>query len=132
MRKSEVREAGYDAMSREQAYLNMLDAAAKIQWNVAMILEAKAVESEKVRNWITNHVLESSFEDHEKQLSEPLDVHDQLVEVIEGLTKLQNGLCSNLKTVLPEADEEGGGTGLDGGFGGLFGGGDFDLEDSSK
>lgn len=119
-------------MSREQAYLNILDAAAKIQWNVAMILEAKAVESEKVRNWILNHVLESSFEDHEKQLGDPLDVHDQLVEVIEGLTKLQNGLCSNLKTVLPEGDEEGGSDSLDGGFGGLFGGGDFDLEDSSK
>lgn len=132
MKKSEVREAGYDAMSREQAYLNILDAAAKIQWNVAMILEAKAVESEKVRNWILNHVLDSSFEDHEKQLSDPLDVHDQLVEVIEGLTKLQNGLCSNLKTVLPPEDEEGGGDGgLDGSFSGMFGG-DFDLEDSSK
>ncbi|EES72972.1 restriction endonuclease subunit S [Paenibacillus phoenicis] len=115
-------------MSREQAYLNMLDAAAKIQWNVAMILEAKAVESEKVRNWILNHVLESSFEDHEKQLSDPLEVHDQLVEVIEGLTKLQNGLCSNLKTVLPPDVTEGSGDGLDGGFGGLFDGGDFDLE----
>ncbi|MGG6311751.1 restriction endonuclease subunit S [Paenibacillus macerans] len=123
-------------MSREQAYLRMLDAAAQIQWNVAMILEAKAVESEKVRNWILNHVLESGFEDHEKQLSDPLDVHEQLVEVVEGLTKLQNGLCSNLKTVLSTEEEEAGGDGglggLDGGFGGLFGGGGFDLEDSSK
>ncbi|MNO14791.1 hypothetical protein D3C76_44400 [compost metagenome] len=132
MKKSEVKEAGYDAMSRELAYLNMLDAAAKIQWNVAMILEAKAVESEKVRNWVLNHVLESSFEDHEKQLSDPLDVHDQLVEVIEGLTKLQNGLCSNLKTILPPEDEESGGdSSLDGNFSGMFGG-DFDLGDSNK
>ncbi|MCM3700466.1 restriction endonuclease subunit S [Paenibacillus macerans] len=117
-------------MSREQSYLNMLDAAAKIQWNVAMILEAKAVEAEKVRNWILNHVLENSFEDHEKQLSDPLDVHEQLVEVIEGLTKLQNGLCSNLKSLLPE-EEEKSMSGDDGGFSGLFGG-SFDLEDSGK
>ncbi|MED4959362.1 restriction endonuclease subunit S [Paenibacillus macerans] len=117
-------------MSREQAYLNMLDAAAKIQWNAAMILEAKAVEAEKVRNWILNHVLENSFEDHEKQLSDPLDVHEQLVEVIEGLTKLQNGLHSNLKNLLPE-EEEDSLSGSGGGFSGLFGGG-FDMEDSDK
>ncbi|TYA10886.1 restriction endonuclease subunit S [Paenibacillus faecis] len=116
-------------MSREQAYLQILDAASKIQWNVAMILEAKAVEAEKVRNWIVNHVHAHSFESHEKQLSDPLDVHEQLVEVIEGLTKLQNGLCSNLKTVLPPEEEESGGD--DGGFGGLFSG-SFDLEDSDK
>ncbi|MFD1178291.1 restriction endonuclease subunit S [Paenibacillus puldeungensis] len=115
-------------MSREQAFLNILDASAKIQWNVAMILEAKAVEAEKVRNWILNHVAESSYNDHEKQLSDPLDVHEQLVEMVEGLTKLQNGLCSNLKTVLVTEEEEAGG---EGGLGGLFGGG-FDLEDSSK
>ncbi|WP_059049564.1 hypothetical protein [Paenibacillus senegalimassiliensis] len=119
-------------MSREQAYLHMLDAAAKIQWNIAMILEAKAVEAEKVRNWVLNHVVEANFDDHEKQLSDPLDVHEQLVEMVEGLTKLQNGLYSNLKTVLATEDEEAGGDGdLGGGFGGLFGGG-FDLEDSSK
>lgn len=134
--KSEAKKRGNDVMGREQAYLNMLDAAAKIQWNVAMILEAKAVEAEKARNWIINHVSESSFEDHEKQLSDPLDVHEQLVEVVEGLTKLQNGLCSNLKTVLATDEEETGGAGgmgsLDGGFEGLFGGGGFDSEDSRK
>lgn len=43
-------------MSREQSFMNVLDAAAKVQWNVAMILEAKAVEVEKARNWIINHV----------------------------------------------------------------------------
>lgn len=111
-------------MSREQAYLNMLGAAVQIQWNVALILEAKAVEAEKVRNWVLNHVHEGSFENHEKQLSNPLDVHEQLVEVLEGLTKLQNGLCSNLKTILPPEEESSDG----GGLGGLFGGdlGDFD------
>lgn len=114
-------------MSREQAYLNMLGAAAQIQWNVAMILEAKAVEAEKVRNWMLNHVHEGCFEDHEKQLTSPLNIHEQLVEVLEGLTKLQNGLCSNLKTLLPSEEESGGGDAM----GGLFGG-DLDLGDFGK
>ncbi|WP_188541609.1 restriction endonuclease subunit S [Paenibacillus segetis] len=114
-------------MSREQAYLNMLGAAAQIQWNVAMILEAKAVEAEKVRNWILNHVHEDCYEDHEKQLTNPLEIHEQLVEVLEGLTKLQNGLCSNLKTLLPSEEESSGG----GAMGGLFGG-DLDLGDLGK
>lgn len=34
-------------MSREQAMIHMLDAASKMQRNVSMILEAKAVEAEK-------------------------------------------------------------------------------------
>ncbi|GGF89852.1 restriction endonuclease subunit S [Paenibacillus aceti] len=116
-------------MSREHAYLHILDAASKVQWNVAMILEAKAIEAEKVRNWILNHVHHHSFDEHEKQLSEPLDIHDQVVEVVEGLTKLQNGLCSNLKTVLISAEEE---SEKEGSLDGLFGDGGFDLEDTDK
>ncbi|MFD3261317.1 restriction endonuclease subunit S [Paenibacillus lentus] len=117
-------------MSREQSFLNVLEAAAKVQWNVSMILEAKAVEAEKVRNWVLNHVHGGSFESHEKMLSEPLDIHEQLVEVIDGLTKLQNGFCSNLKAVLISEEEESG-SGDGDGFDGLFSG-SFDLEDSEK
>ncbi|MMZ63246.1 hypothetical protein D3C76_170910 [compost metagenome] len=115
-------------MSREQAYLHILDANSKIQSNVAIILEAKAVEAEKVRNWILNHVHQGSFETHEKQLSEPLSVHEQLVEVVEGLTKLQNGLCSNLKSLIVSDDDSSGG---DGDFGGMFSG-SFDMEDNDS
>lgn len=107
-------------MSREQAYLNMLDAMAKIQWNVAMILEAKALETEKVRNWSLNHVHAHSFSDHESQLAKPLGIHDEMVEVIEGLTKMENGLCSNLRSLLSSAENN---EGDSGGFGDLFGGG---------
>ncbi|MNJ55090.1 hypothetical protein D3C77_505640 [compost metagenome] len=110
--------------------MHVLDAAAKIQWNVAMILEAKAVEAEKVRNWMLNHVHGGSFESHEKMLSEPIDIHEQIVEVIDGLTKLQNGLTSNLKAILA-SDEGGSGSGEDDELGGLFSG-SFDLEDSDK
>lgn len=116
-------------MSREQALMQMLEANVKIQWNVAMILEAKAVEAEKVRNWILNHVHEHSYADHEKQLSDPLEVHEQMVEIIEGLTKLQSGLCSNLKTILPQEE---GSSGDGGDFGGGLFSGSFDLGDEDK
>lgn len=115
-------------MSREQAYLHILDANSKIQWNVAMILEAKAIEAEKARNWILNHIHQGSFETHEKQLSESMDVHEQLIEVVEGLTKLQNGLCSNLKSLI--VSEESGSDG-DSDFGGMFSG-SFGLEDNDS
>ncbi|AWB45814.1 restriction endonuclease subunit S [Paenibacillus sp. CAA11] len=108
-------------MSREHAFVNMLDAAAKMQWNVAMMLEAKAVEAEKARNWALNHFHAHSFESHAKQLEQPLGFHEGLVEVIEGLTKMENGLCSNLKTLL--ASDEGSGEGGMGGMAGMYGGG---------
>ncbi|OPA80164.1 restriction endonuclease subunit S [Paenibacillus selenitireducens] len=121
-------------MMREQAYLHMLDATAKMQWNVAMILEAKAIEAEKVRNWALNHLSEHAFTSHVEQLKETLGIHDQLVEVIDALTKLEMGLAHNLKIILNrEAD---GGMGM-GGFGGMGGGfedqfGMGDLDDGSS
>lgn len=110
-------------MSREHAYLNMLDAMAKIQWNVALMLEAKAIEAEKVRNWNLNHVHTHSFEDHETQLTKPLGVHEEIVEVIEGLTKMENGLCSNLRSLLSK-NSSGSDDGSLSGFGDLLGFGD--------
>ncbi|OZB91037.1 restriction endonuclease subunit S [Paenibacillus sp. XY044] len=119
-------------MSREQAFLHMLDAASKIQWNIAMILEAKAVEAEKIRNWTLNHLNSDAFSSHENQLSEPLQIHGQIVELLEGLTKMENGLCSNLKALLVQEEEEYGGAG--GGGEGMYGssGGDFSLGDMGK
>ncbi|USB32488.1 restriction endonuclease subunit S [Paenibacillus sp. YPG26] len=115
-------------MSRNQAYLNMLDASAKIQWNVAMMLEAKAVEAEKVRNWTLNHLHGHSFDDHEKQLASPITIHEQIIEVLEGITKLQTGLSSNLKAVLASQED----SGDSGGMGGMLGGGGFDFGDMDK
>lgn len=108
--------------SREDAFLQMLDATVKMQWNISMILEAKAVESEKVRNWTLNHMHAADFECHEDQMKEPLLVHSQLVEMIEALTKMETSLCSNLRAVLTQ---EGGGDSSGGGFGDMIGGGDM-------
>ena len=100
-------------MSRETAYAKMLDASAKLQWNVAMILEAKALETEKVRSWMINHVTSDVFTDQQDHLKATLQVHEQLVEVIDGLTKLNMGLTNVLKAVLrQEGEAEGGFNGM--------------------
>lgn len=109
-------------MKRENAYLSMLDAAAKIQSNIAQILETKALESEKSRTWICNHVHDSSFVLYAEQLKKSLEIHEQMIEVIEGLTKMENGLSKNLGIVLNRNDEQQGGIG---GFGDMFGMGGF-------
>ncbi|BCG60681.1 restriction endonuclease subunit S [Paenibacillus sp. URB8-2] len=107
-------------MSREEAYLKMLESTAAIQWNISMILEAKAVEAEKVKQWTHHHIHPRAFDTHEDQLKETLSIHDAIVELVEGLTKLENGLCSNLKAVLYTGEEEEAGGGLgaltEGGF----------------
>lgn len=112
-------------MSREKAFLQMLESTATIQWNIAMILEAKAVEAEKVKQWTQHHIHARSFDNHEEQLKESLSIHEVIVEMVEGLTKLENGLYSNLKAVLGTGEEESGG-------GEGFGGDSFDFGDDSK
>jgi hypothetical protein len=87
-------------LDREDAYLSMLGAAAKMQFDVSLILEAKALESVKVKNWLCNHLSNASFDDHEDQLLQIIEFHQLIVEVIEGLTKLENGLWKNFKIVL--------------------------------
>ncbi|MNC29852.1 hypothetical protein D3C76_176930 [compost metagenome] len=114
-------------MSREKAYLQMLESSATIQWNIAMILEAKAVEAEKVKQWTQHHIHARAFDSHEEQLKESISIHEVIVEMVEGLTKLENGLYSNLKAVLGSGDEGGDGEG----FGGMSADG-FDFGEDSK
>lgn len=97
-------------MSREEAYHRTLDALAKMQWNVAMMLEAKATEAEKVRTWLCTHMTGESYGEHTEQLKASLTIHEQNVEVIDGLTKLCNGLSRNLKIILnPDEEHDEGG-----------------------
>ncbi|MBN2982933.1 restriction endonuclease subunit S [Cohnella algarum] len=95
-------------MTREDAYRVTLDALAKLHWNMAMMLEAKASEAEKVRNWVLNHMTPDKYEEQTEQLSTSLQFHKQNVELIDGLTKLCNGLNRNMKAILePEEDDDG-------------------------
>ncbi|MNP58511.1 hypothetical protein D3C76_1534340 [compost metagenome] len=88
-------------------------------------MEAKAIEAEKVRNWALNHLNGEAFLTHGDQVAEPLKMHDQLVEMLEGLTRMETGLCNNLKAVMVDNSAEEGG--MDGG---MFGG--MDLGDMGK
>lgn len=94
-------------MSREEAYHLTLDAIAKMQWNVAMILEAKAAEAEKVRNWLCTHITNDTYEGHSDQLSTCLQFNEQNLEIIDGLTKLCNGLSRNMKVIINPDNDDG-------------------------
>ncbi|WP_391574648.1 restriction endonuclease subunit S [Cohnella sp.] len=104
-------------MNREEAYHLTLDAIAKMQWNVAMILEAKAAEAEKVRNWLCTHITNDTYEAHNDQLSTCIQWNEQNIEVLDGLTKLCNGLSRNMKAILnPDTEESEGMNSMFGGY----------------
>lgn len=106
-------------MSRELSYLTMLEATAIMQHHISVILQAKAIEAEKAKRWICYHIFDGSFADKEEQLKQSVEIHEKVIEVIDGLTKLENGLAHNLKAVLNKEEQ---------GFGGFGGFGGFDAE----
>nr|WP_275444790.1 restriction endonuclease subunit S [Paenibacillus sp. ACRRX] len=95
-----------------------------MQWSISMILEAKAMEAEKSRNWMLNHFTHQPAATPHEQIEEALEIHEQVIEVLEGLTKLQQGLARNMKTIFHRAGSGGHGDGIsDGAFG------EFELGD---
>ncbi|WP_426448790.1 restriction endonuclease subunit S [Paenibacillus sp. S-38] len=111
-------------MSRAESLTRIMKASAKIQLNIALMLEAKTAEAEKSRHWICNHLSAGAYEGHAVQVKETMDIHDQLIELIEGLTKMENALTRNLQILLNQKDEGGGlgeGGMQGGGFGDMFG-----------
>lgn len=99
---------GRVAMSREHTYLRILAVNAAIQQHLAVILEAKAMEMRKAGEWTNRHVNAAQFADHDSQLKASLKVHEQLIEVIEGVTKVESGLAKNLKILLSSGSNEDG------------------------
>ncbi|WP_010271023.1 hypothetical protein [Paenibacillus senegalensis] len=94
-------------MDRTDIYLGILESTAKMQQNISIILEAKAAETEKSRVWLAHHVHPGYFEhDHESQVKLSLEIHEQLVELINGLTKMEWGLGRNLKILLNQDQQE--------------------------
>ncbi|MDF2814890.1 MAG: restriction endonuclease subunit [Paenibacillus sp.] len=109
-------------MKRSDFFMQMLDASVSMQYNISVILEAKANEASKSRDWILNHLNHLTYDNHVDQLKVPLEYHEQFVELIDGLTKLENALAKNLTVVLNKPEETSGG--MDGtDFGNFFGGG---------
>jgi hypothetical protein len=102
-------------VSRTDNYLTILDAAAKIQYNVALILEAKALHAEKSRNWICNHLSMGAYSNNLDQVKQTANIHEQLIQVIDGITKMENSLTKNLEILIGEKSSS------DGGFGDMMG-----------
>lgn len=96
-------------MERDPHYLGILEATAIMQDNIALILEAKAVEAEKAKNWICYHLFQTSFPDFEMQLKTPLEIHEKVIEVLAGLVRMEQALAANLKAMVGDSGEESGG-----------------------
>ncbi|WP_454193936.1 restriction endonuclease subunit S [Paenibacillus sp. Marseille-Q7038] len=94
-------------MNREKSLLQMLDAAVKVQYNISLILEAKALEAEKMRNWSVNHLTGAIYDSHEDQLTVSLKLQEQLIELLEGINRMEAGLNKNLKALLHQSEENG-------------------------
>lgn len=112
-------------MDRTDLYLRMIDAFTRYQGEVSLILEAKAAEAEKSRNWIQSGLQHGGFDGPKEQLKASIEVHERLLEVIDGIVKMESGLARHLK-LLTGGKDEAGDSGGDGLFGDLFGGADGD------
>ncbi|MCI3919936.1 restriction endonuclease subunit S [Paenibacillus sp. TRM 82003] len=112
-------------MSKTDSSLRIVAAAASMQWNVADMLEAKAEEMEALRDWMLHTARASEFASADDLIGQSAAFHEQLVEMLEGITKLEQGFARHMQLLLEEEEEDSGGGGGGSPFGGLlpFGGG---------
>ncbi|MCR8629686.1 hypothetical protein [Paenibacillus radicis (ex Xue et al. 2023)] len=108
-------------MSRTDSYHKMLQAAADFQSNIALILEAKSVEAARSCQWICQHLTSDHFESHSDQIKKTIEIHEQMLEVIDGMTKMELALAKNLQVLLGQSEDSdnSGGGGTEGGSGDL-------------
>lgn len=93
----------------------MLEAFAKLQMTVSELLEYKAIEAEKSSAWFRHYDGGAWRQDHKTCIQDGMKVHDQLLEAIDGVTKMEAALGRNLQTLVTK--ESGGG--MDSMFGGF-------------
>lgn len=100
-------------MNREDIWMHMLDSTAKLQHEIALILEVKAHEAEKSRSWVCHHLTSANVPGHENQMKISGDVNEQIIELIDGLTKMETALNRQLQALLgAKEDDAGGGSGF--------------------
>lgn len=92
-------------MSRDESYLKVFEATAQIQQHISIILQAKAAEARKTRNWLCYHMIEAAYSSHADQQEEPYKFHDNIVETIDAITKVELGLAANLKILLNQDED---------------------------
>jgi len=112
MRKNKLQEGAW-ALTNRQAFTRILAANANIQHHLAIILEAQAREMVKVGAWTHAQVRSSTYELHEAQFKDALRIHERMVEVIDGITKVETGLARHMKMALhTDSDGESSSDGL--------------------
>jgi hypothetical protein len=89
-------------MSRHTEYLRMIESFARLQMNIADLLENKATEAEKSSMWIRHHDFAEWRSAHKACIEDGLKIHEQLVEAIQGVTKMEAALGRHLKIVLAQ------------------------------
>jgi len=90
--------------ARAKAALRILEAAASMQWSVAEMLEAKASEMESLRDWVTDTVRWSHVRDQNAFVLRSCDYHSILIDVINGISRLENGLAIHLNQLIVEEE----------------------------
>ncbi|CAG7630508.1 hypothetical protein PAESOLCIP111_03198 [Paenibacillus solanacearum] len=91
-------------MSRTASYHKMLRSIQDFQHNIALILEAQAHEAARSRHWVCNHLDSSHYMNHYEQVRRTGEIHNQLLEVINGLTRMEQALAKNLQALLIEPE----------------------------
>jgi hypothetical protein len=87
-------------VARIDSYHRILQASAEFQRNIALVLEAKAVEAARSSQWLCHQLSGSHFDDHSEQVKKTIEIHEHLLEVIYGMTKMEHALAKNMQTIL--------------------------------
>jgi len=109
-------------LSRTDSYHRLLQSSASFQKNISLILEAKAHEAARSSRWMCTHLTSSHLGDHNDQVKRTIEIHEQLLEVIDGLTKMEQALTKNLQAILGDSNEDGNSGEISGDFNDFFGG----------
>lgn len=113
-------------MEKEQSLREIARAMTRFQAEIADMLDAKATEAEKVRNWITLHMLPHETDHYGDRLKQAMGVHEMMIEVIDSLSKMQSSLGQHFKLLVEYNGADGSMDGF-GGAGGLDDGGGIDV-----
>ncbi|GIQ68511.1 restriction endonuclease subunit S [Xylanibacillus composti] len=97
-------------MREETQKQRLLLSTIRMHEQLAEILAHKALEAEKARNWLCGCLAEGD------PLKPCLAVHEQVVEMLEGIARVESGIVGHLKILLGE-EESGGGMDMFGGKG---------------
>ncbi|CAH1229925.1 hypothetical protein PAECIP111891_06575 [Paenibacillus allorhizoplanae] len=87
-------------LDRTDLYMQMLDATAKLQYEISLMLEARVVEASKSQNWICQHINTTNLEGHDHKMKVTGQIHESVIELIDGLTKMENALNRQMKALI--------------------------------